>query len=128
MKNRYRNNGAIGALLDEYEKSVAELKHVIVDLTSVELTKIVDPETKDKDCRSIQTILSHVVESGYTYVIEIRKSLEEDIGYAKKEKFDSIDEYIIARDKMFKFNEKLFQDHPAIKLEDFSCDKKFTVR
>ena len=73
MKTKYRDNGAIGALLDEYEKSVTELKNVILNLTTSELTKIIDEETEDEDCKSIQTILSHVVESGYTYVIEIRK-------------------------------------------------------
>ena len=77
----YRSNGAIGALLDEYEKSIEALKEIITSISKDELIKIVDNETKDKDCRSIQTILSHVVESGYTYVIEIRKWLGENIEY-----------------------------------------------
>lgn len=128
MDQKYRNNGAIGALLDEYERSIVELKHVISDLTSQELTKIVDNETKDKDCKSIQAILSHVVESGYTYIIEIRKSLGEEINYAQKEKYETTNEYKTALDKMFSYNEKLFDDYPLIKLEEYCCDKKFKVR
>lgn len=128
MKNKYRDNGAIGALLDEYEKSINELKDEVRNLTFEALTKVVDEETNDEDCRSIQTILSHVVESGYTYVIEIRKWLGEDITYVKKERFNSIKEYEVALEKMFVFNEKLFQDYPKIKLEEFDSEKKFKVR
>ena len=128
MKKKYRTNGAIGALLDEYEKSVNELKEVILNLTTSELTKIVDKETKDKDCKSIQTILSHVVESGYTYVIEIRKSLGESVNYTSKELLSSTNEYAVAMDRMFAYNEKLFEDYPNIKLEEFDLSKKFTVR
>jgi CRISPR/Cas system-associated exonuclease Cas4 (RecB family) len=128
MKKKYRTNGAIGALLDEYEKSVNELKEVILNLTTFELTKIVDEETKDEDCRSIQTILSHVVESGYTYVIEIRKSLGENVNYMSKELLSSTNEYAIALEKMFAYNEKLFEDYPNIKLEAYDSSGKFKVR
>jgi len=128
MNKTYRNNGAIGALLDEYEKSINELKSEIMNLTVTELTTIVDIETKDEDCRSIQTILSHVIESGYAYVIEIRKSQGEDLEYVKKEKLSSVKEYEIALDEMFIYNEKLFQDYPKIKLEEHDCTKKFKVR
>jgi hypothetical protein len=47
----YRNNGAIGALLDEYEKALIELQSVITDLTNEDLITIVDSETKDSDCK-----------------------------------------------------------------------------
>ena len=128
MKKKFRSNGAIGALLDEYEKSVHELKEVILNLTTSELTKIVDEATKDKDCKSIQTILSHVVESGYAYVIEIRKSLGESVNYFNKELLSSTDEYAVALENMFAYNEKLFDDYPNIKLEEYDPSKKFEVR
>ncbi|GAB5554475.1 MAG: hypothetical protein Sapg2KO_40660 [Saprospiraceae bacterium] len=128
MKKEYRTNGAIGALLDEYEKSVNELKEVIVNLTTSELTKIVDEETKDEDCKSIQKILSHVVESGYAYVIEIRKSLGESVNYFSKELLGSTNEYAVALEKMFAYNEKLFEDYPNIKLEEYDSSAKFKVR
>ena len=128
MAKKYRDNGAIGALLDEYEKSVNELKDTIVNLSSSELARVIDKETKDADCRSIQTILSHVIGAGYNYVIEIRKSLGEDIDHITKITLDSIKEYILALDKMFAYNEKLFQDYPKIQLEEFNSEKKFKVR
>ncbi len=125
---KYRDNGAIGALLDEYEKSIRELKAVIKQVTTNDLTYIVDHETKDEDCKSIQTILTHIVESGYTYVIEIRKWLGEEINYKKKELLHSVPEYNIALDKMFAFNEDLFKDYPKIQLEEYTSNKKIKVR
>lgn len=124
----FRNNGAIGALLDEYEKAIDALKVVINDLTTTELTTIVDTETKDKDCKSIQTILTHVVSSGYVYVIEIRKWLGEDIDYIDKVLLESGKAYQSALDQMFAFNEKLFADYPNINIEEKDNSKKILVR
>jgi len=124
----FRDNGAIGALLDEYEKSIVELKAAISDVSAKDLMEIVDHQTKDKDCRSIQTILSHVVGAGYTYVIEIRKSLGETLAYKDKTLLLSVKEYEMALDEMFVYNEQLFQDYPNIELEAYEANKKMKVR
>ena len=71
MNKTYRQ-GAVGALLDEYEKAIFELQQVINVISDQELIKIVDSITIDINCKSIQTILSHVVRSGYAYAIYIR--------------------------------------------------------
>jgi len=127
-KNRvYRNNGAIGALLDEYEKSITEFKEVVKDVNPKELTQIIDDQTKDEDCKSIQTIITHVVRAGYTYAIEIRKWLGENIDYKEKEKLSSISEYNEALDKMFAYNEQLFYDYPNMMLEELDPNKKMYV-
>ena len=125
---KYRDNGAIGALLDEYEKAIEELKMVIQPLSQNQLVTIVDHETKDKDCKSIQTILSHVVQSGYTYVITTRKWLGETIDYKEKEKLSAAAEYLAALDEMFLYNVQLFEDYPNIQLEEYDVAKKFKVR
>lgn len=125
---KYRNNGAIGALLDEYEKAVIELQTIISDLSESELVKIVDPGTKDPDCRSVQTILTHVVCSGYCYVIEIRNWLGEKLSYVDRQKLNTVEEYIHALDQVFEFNEQLFIDYPDMKLHEFSCNKKIKVK
>jgi len=123
-----RNNGAIGALLDEYEKAVKELILVIRDVTNTDLILIVDNETKDEDCKSIQTILTHTVGAGYNYVIAIRKWLGEELDYKDKELLSSVGDYSSALDDMFKFNEKLFEDHPRIQLEEYDPNKKINVK
>lgn len=125
---KYRNNGAIGGLLDEYEKALLELQVVTRNISPEELTAVVDTETKDPDCSSVQAVLSHVVQSGYTYVVEIRKWLGEDEDYRTNIKLDTVNSYILAMQEMFKFNERLFQDHPDINLETYDLNKKIKVR
>ncbi len=123
MKN-YRDNGAIGALLDEYEKAILELQALIENLSLSELTTIVDTKTTDLDCRSIQTILSHVVHSGYGYAIYIRQSKGENIGFPDKVLLPTIKAYQEAISAMFKANEQLFIDYPNLKLEEHDNTKK----
>lgn len=125
---KYRDSGAKGALLDEYEKALNELVHLVQTVTSNELTTIVDYETKDEDCRSIQTILSHVIKAGYTYVVEIRKHLGETIAYKPNAILNSVEEYISNLKLMFDFNIQLFEDHPKLTLVEKNNDKKILVR
>jgi len=70
MTKVYRK-GATGALLDEYERAVSDLKRVISAIPDNALTIITDPHTADDNCKSVQTILSHVVHSGYGYATSI---------------------------------------------------------
>lgn len=124
---QYRINGAVGALLDEYEKALGELKELIEDVTDRELTQIVDRETQDPDCVSIQTILTHVVRSGYGYAIAVRKSLGEPLDYKERIKLGTTREYREALDQMFRYNEKLFEDYPNLVLEETEDQKKILV-
>jgi len=124
----YRDNGAIGALLDEYEKAYLELDVLISSVSPSQLIEIVDPHTEDQDCRSIQTILSHVIQAGYTYVVETRKSLGEQVDYYSPGLLNSIPEYQTALKRMFEYNLALFADHPNIQLEHYNPNEKFTVR
>ncbi len=71
MKKIYRT-GAIGALMDEYERASEELKNVLINIPQDVFEKIYDRNTADEDCRSIQTIMRHVVASGYGYGNQIR--------------------------------------------------------
>ena len=87
MKKKYRDNGAIGAILDEYEKALTELENVISNISYEDLTVIVDHKTEDADCKSIQAILTHVIKAGYGYVIEIRNSLGEQIDFIERNTF-----------------------------------------
>lgn len=66
MAKTYRQ-GAAGALLDEYERAIVDLQSVIDDITDKELITIVDSKTSNLNCISVQSILSHVVRSGYAY-------------------------------------------------------------
>ncbi len=128
MIKEYRDNGAYGALLDEYEKAVEELKSVIISINKNQLLTILDTVTKDEDCRSIQTILAHVVQSGYTYAISIRKHMGETISYIDKESLHSTDDYSNALDKMMAYTVKTMEDYPNINLEETDNSKKLITR
>ncbi|MFT5166510.1 MAG: hypothetical protein ACI8P3_001742 [Saprospiraceae bacterium] len=124
----FRNNGTIGALLDEYERAVLELQKVIGNVGTEKLLAIVDKETSDPDCRSIQTILTHVVRAGFGYVIEIRNSLGEEIDFVEGKTLLTIPDYQEALRLMFQYNEKLFADYPDLKMEENDPQKKIKVR
>jgi uncharacterized damage-inducible protein DinB len=53
--------------MDEYERATAELTRILESISDEEYARIRDTETKDEDCRSIQTIMTHVVGAGYGY-------------------------------------------------------------
>ena len=124
----FRQNGAIGALLDEYERAIKDLQAVISPLTPKELTEIVDKQTNDPDCQSIQTVLTHVINSGYGYIVYIRKYLGEELSIFERERFDFVADYHTALTKMFRYNEQFFEDYPNIALEELDNAKKLVTR
>ena len=74
MRKSYRS-GAIGALMDEYERAAAELARLVEQIPDDDFERVVDSQTKDESCRSAQTIMSHVVRAGYGYADYIREQL-----------------------------------------------------
>jgi uncharacterized damage-inducible protein DinB len=59
--------GAVGALMDEYERATAELTRILESMSDDDYARVRDTETKDEDCRSIATIMRHVIRAGYGY-------------------------------------------------------------
>lgn len=76
MKNKTYRPGAVGALLDLYERAILDLIGLAEKIPPEEYTAVLDAETKDEECRSVQTILSHVVGSGYGYADYIKTAFE----------------------------------------------------
>lgn len=72
MKIFFRT-GAVGALLDEYERAAREFQSLIGETGEAAFTEIRDRETADEDCRSIQSVSRHVVMAGYSYANYIRQ-------------------------------------------------------
>ena len=71
-KKTYRP-GAVGAMMDEYERAAEEFRLLIKKISQKEFELIVDKITNDEHCRSVQTIVSHVINSGYGYADYLRK-------------------------------------------------------
>jgi len=91
MRKIYRK-GAVGALMDEYERAAWEIRNLIERISEEDFVRIVDSETKDESCRSAQTIMSHVVRAGYGYANYIRK--EFSAGY------EPLSERLLAHDEI----------------------------
>lgn len=72
MRETYRR-GPIGALMDEYERAASELRSLIERIPEDDFVRVVDAQTNDDACRSVQTIMSHVVKAGYGYADYIRE-------------------------------------------------------
>src|SRR5436853_1851221 len=72
---RTRRPGAVGAMMDEYERAVAELSALVSGLSDAEFEAVRDLETADETCRSIQTIMRHVIGASYGYATYIRTAL-----------------------------------------------------
>ncbi len=100
--------GTVGAILDEYALVINDLKKTIKKISSEDLKKIVDPNTRDTNCRTIQGILSHVVICGYYYVIRILKNKypNKEFVFPKMVLLDKISDYNKALDEMYEFTEK----------------------
>ena len=73
--------------MDEYERATNQLENVVKAITQDDFINIVDRDTKDPDCRSIKTIMNHVVRSGYGYSNYIRKQFSDE-WIEKKEDYE----------------------------------------
>lgn len=61
--------------MDEYERAASELTRLVEQIPDDDFVRVVDSETKDDDCRSVQTIMSHVDRAAYGYADYIREQL-----------------------------------------------------
>jgi len=101
MNKTYRN-GAVGAMMDEYERAAAEFRTIIEGLTEEQYSRIVDPDTKDESCHSVQTIMSHVVAAGYGYADYIRDAFSMAKSSPPRRQLDQ-DESLKEFDAMFAY-------------------------
>ncbi len=64
--------GGVGAMMDEYERAAMELRQLVERISEEQYERIADPDTQDEGCRSVRTILGHVVSAGYGYADYLR--------------------------------------------------------
>jgi uncharacterized damage-inducible protein DinB len=104
--------GGLGAIMDEYQKAIDEYTGVIRLLSPEQFTKIVDPNTSDEHCRSIQTISKHVVRSGYGYANYVLSALKQTSAAPDTDKIGigTPDQAIRETETMLSFNIKNLYD------------------
>jgi uncharacterized damage-inducible protein DinB len=110
MMTKTFRKGAIGALLDEYERTLTELIKVIEAIPDEELMVILDNQTEDENCKSVQTILSHVVSSGFGYATSIHNTKENSRPRPGKTFHFTVKEYVIDLTNVFSFTEKVLNE------------------
>jgi uncharacterized damage-inducible protein DinB len=136
--------GAVGSLMDEYERATFELKSLVENVGEEDYERVADVETKDDDCRSIQTIMNHVIHAGYGYANGIRQKFSmpfESIGKERRQisqseigeeidkilaytvetlegrwemSYDEMDEIIISRKENFSENLEQLLEHAVL--------------
>lgn len=116
--------GAVGALLDIYEQAISSLKNIIEDIPDNALTIIIDTKTTDENCKSIQSILSHVVSSGFGYATSIHNLKGNTIKRPDKTFHLTIKEYVEDLTNVFKYTEDIFKEIKDNELEQFDNSLK----
>ena len=90
--------------MDEYERAAVDLRNLVEAIPEAQFMEILDGETTDEDCRSVQTIMAHVVRAGYSYADYLREvfangSNRPALSLSSKreslEKFDAMLEYTV---------------------------------
>jgi uncharacterized damage-inducible protein DinB len=119
---------AIRALLAEYKKAIIELQEVIEYLNDEDLLFIFDTDAINPDCKSMQTILSHIVSAGYSYCIYIQN--HRNINSARPERVfhQSANAYMQDLAAVIKFTEDTFTTISDDELEEFEEAKKIHTR
>lgn len=117
----------LGALMDEYERASLDLKEILRKLPQEEFVVIKDPHTKALECQSIQTLLFHMVQSGYTYANYIN-SVYSDQWLEYNGSIQTPQESIVELDKMLVYTDQVLMDKydkPMDEIQSWSFDVRW---
>lgn len=120
--------GNVQALLDEYKKVIGELLEVIKVINDETLPNIVDPLTDDPDCKSIQKILTHVVQAGFNYTVYFENYIGNKTSFFSLSDNVSVKEYIEQLYQMYVYCENFFKKNPTLEIIEKDPTKKILVK
>ena len=126
--NTTRKQNAVFAFLDEYKKAINELKFTIAELNEKEITEILDKETLNPECSSIQRILTHVISSGYSYCIYIQNHRNINSIRPEQKFRSSAKEYLNDLDNIIAFTNETFSNIYDDELEEFNGSDKIATK
>lgn len=55
------------AMMEEYNRAAEDLFEILRTMSQEDFEQVRDAATQDPDCKSIQTVCFHMIQSGYTY-------------------------------------------------------------
>jgi uncharacterized damage-inducible protein DinB len=119
-----KRQGAIGALLDIYEDVIDNFISLLNSTDNRLLTTILDPTTKDPNCRSLQAMLIHVVHAGFGYAYSIRSLRIPGSIRPAAQAHDELEPYLRELREMFAFTEQTLQLFSDAELEIKDHSKK----
>ena len=120
--------GNVQALLDEYKKVISQLVRVIEGINDSTLPVIVDPLTDDPACKSIQKILTHVVQAGYNYTVYFENYIGNKTTFFSLSDYSSVKEYINHLNEMYIYCENFFKNNPTLNIVEKDTTRKILVR
>lgn len=118
------SKGAVTAILGIYKQIIDNLKDSIHGISDEQLLVVIDSETTDENCRSLQTILTHVVSSGYSYATSIHNHKGNSLEKPVKKFHTSVDAYVTDLGAMFSFTEFVFEKIYDDELEENNQENK----
>ena len=97
---------------------------MIEDIPDTFLSNIIDPATTNKNCTSIQTVLSHIVSSGQLYAIYIHNLKENKSERPETVFHTTIKEYLQDFNKMKVYTENVCKDLNDDQIEELDETRK----
>lgn len=119
---------AVNAILEVYKNVITDLKFFLNDISDEQLILILDSTTQNKDCISIQNILSHTINAGYSYLDYIQKNRNVDFKKPDRLYSSSIKDYQNGLDEMFYQTVNVFQNIFDDELERYKDSEKILTR
>ena len=124
--NELIKNKAARSLTACYKEACILLQALLIDLSDKDFIKVRDPLTQDKNCRSIQSILNHVINAGkyYNQAIRSNENIVQPVSSVKCQK--PLEAYK-ALTTLISETENIFIEKPNLKLEENDQAKKIKV-
>ncbi|NUY79802.1 DinB family protein [Flavobacterium sp. MAH-1] len=119
-----QGKGAVNALLEIYGNAVDGLKATVRSISAEQLIEIADSKTANPDCRSIQTILTHVVYAGFGYATTIMNRNGHINDRPPRILLHDSQSYCDALDDMMRFTQSVFADITDDELETYDESSK----
>ena len=123
-----KNQGAVTALLDVYQKVIVELQILIENISDDDLVLIMDKETSNPDCESVQSILTHVVSSAFSYAVYVQNSRGILSSRPEREERPTAKQFIEDLNSVIDFTNETFSTINNHEIEEFNEEAKIHTR
>lgn len=122
-----KKGGVIEALLDEHEYAIQDLLQFLTKVSDEDLLRVADSRTKNKDCVSIQSVLTHIIFCGDNYLAMIDQHRGNNPVWPKRIPYESVAAYQKGLIELHNRNIAFFESLNDKEMASFAADKKLTT-